>query len=48
MTFDYVLVVEDCGEPGRGNDTFSISIESGGVVVESRTGTLSRGNVQVH
>jgi hypothetical protein len=47
MTFDYVLVVEDCGEPGRGNDTFSISIGPGGII-ESRTGTLSRGNVQVH
>ena len=41
--YDFTLIVEDCGEPGR-NDTFSIDIGDG----ENRSGTLDRGNIQVH
>jgi hypothetical protein len=39
----FTVVVEDCGEPGR-NDTFYILIDDG----ETRSGTLDKGNIQVH
>jgi hypothetical protein len=41
--YDFTLIVEVCGEPGR-NDTFSIEISDG----EYRGGTLDRGNIQVY
>jgi len=44
---DFTAVVKDCGEPGR-NDTFSIDIAGNGLCPESRSGTLDRGNIQVH
>src|SRR5882762_9024652 len=39
----------DNGEPGVGHDTFDISVsDSRGVVVNSRSGTLTGGNLQLH
>ena len=39
----------DNGEPGVGHDTFDISVsDSRGVVVNSRNGTLTGGNLQLH
>jgi len=39
----------DNGEPGVGHDTFDISVlDSSGVVVNSRSGTLTGGNLQLH
>ena len=37
----------DAGEPGRGRDTFALTIRSpAGVVVATVAGTLSKGNIQ--
>jgi pre-peptidase len=41
---DFVVVVEDLGEPGAGSDTFSITLGTG----YSRSGVLLRGNLQIH
>jgi len=39
----------DYGEPGVGHDTFDISVlDSSGAVVNSRSGTLTGGNLQLH
>jgi len=39
----------DNGEPGVGHDTFDISVlDSSGAVVNSRSGTLTGGNLQLH
>src|SRR5439155_9390877 len=39
----------DNAEPGVGHDTFDISVsDSRGVVVNSRSGTLTGGNLQLH
>jgi hypothetical protein len=40
----YRIAVDDNGEPGSGQDTFTISTASG----YSASGTLSQGNIQVH
>jgi hypothetical protein len=46
--YTYEGVASDRGEPGRGNDTFSIVVlrTSDGTVVASGTGTLTTGNIQ--
>jgi hypothetical protein len=41
---NFVVVVEDLGEPGVGSDTFSISLGTG----YARSGVLIRGNIQIH
>jgi hypothetical protein len=41
---NFVVVVEDLGEPGTGSDTFSITLGTG----YARSGVLLRGNVQIH
>ena len=40
----YVIHVVDNGDPGKGNDTFSITTASG----YSASGTLTAGNIKIH
>ena len=48
-TCAFRTVVEDCGEPGRGNDTFTIDITPLDAFCDEHSrGTLDRGNIQVH
>lgn len=44
VTTTYRIDVDDIGEPGRGQDTFSIETSSG----YSVAGVISQGNIQVH
>ncbi|MBI3325751.1 MAG: hypothetical protein HYZ81_03485, partial [Nitrospinae bacterium] len=42
--FSYAIAVADNGEPGRGSDTFSITLSTG----YSAGGSLAGGNIQLH
>jgi hypothetical protein len=42
----FTVTVQDNGEPGNGVDTFTINVT--GTVMESQTGIIARGNIQVH
>ena len=43
----FVITASDRGEPGRGHDTFSLTVYApGGAVVEQVGGTLRDGNIQ--
>jgi len=45
--YSYEVACTDMGEPGRGNDTFSVTIRApGGAVMASAAGTLTKGNIQ--
>ena len=43
-SFDYVVDVDDLGEPGKGSDTFHIQLSNGYMA----GGILAGGNVQIH
>jgi hypothetical protein len=45
--YTYVVHASDRGEPGRGSDTFDVTIsDPHGVVVATYSGVLSEGNIQ--
>ena len=43
-SFDFTVTVQDNGKPGKGNDTFGISLSNG----YSNSGTLTGGNIKIH
>ncbi len=47
--YRFEITASDRGEPGRGHDTFAVTIVSpNGTLVESAAGTLHDGNIQSH
>ena len=46
--YTYSVEVADNGEPGRGADTFAITLSNNGSVMYQAAGTLGGGNIQLH